>query len=425
MNIVLLNDAAYIRGGADRVAFDSARGLARQGHTVVLFTAFGPIAEDLVGVPGLTVICLGDTWLRNDRGPAAALRGIWNSDAARRLREVLADFDASETVVHAHLYSSALSASVLHAALRAGFPTVLSLHDYFITCPNGAYFVFPHAQLCERKALSASCLACHCDSRKRMHKLWRIARTWTQNRVAKIPQRLTAYAAVSETCATLARRDLPKGARIVVVPNIVGVDRHPPVDVTRNRTLVFTGRLEDYKGPQLLAQAAARLGLPVTFCGTGPLETELKRIYPAATFTGWLKPERIFEELGRARAFVFPSVYRETFGLSAAEALARGIPVVASRGTAAEEFVHHERNGLLFAHNSVDDLTTQLARLDDDAFVRRLGGDAYQRYWDKPLTTEAHLDCLMTFYRSVIRPVGERVSSHRPLNGDPERGPHE
>ena len=402
MNIVILNDAAYIRGGADRVAFDSARGLAGQGHTVVLFTAFGPVADDLVGIPGLTVICLGDTWLRNDRGPAAALRGIWNRDAAHRLREVLAGFSPSETVVHAHLYSSALSASVLHAALRAGFPTVLSLHDYFITCPNGAYFVFPKAQQCDRRALSMSCLACHCDSRKRVHKLWRVARTWTQNRVARIPQRLTAYAAVSETCATLARRDLPKEARIEVVPNIVGVDQHPAVDVTKNRTLVFTGRLEDYKGPQLLAQAAARLGLPVTFCGTGPLEAELKRMYPAATFTGWLKPEQIFEELGRARAFVFPSVYRETFGLSAAEALARGIPVVASRGTAAEEFVHHERNGLLFAHNSADDLTTQLARLSDDAFVRQLGDDAYKRYWEKPLTAGAHLENLLRFYRSAL-----------------------
>jgi glycosyltransferase involved in cell wall biosynthesis len=133
------------------------------------------------------------------------------------------------------------------------------------------------------------------------------------------------------------------------------------------------------------------------------MEAELRRLNPGATFTGWLSPERVLEELGKARVFVFPSVYRETFGLSAAEALARGIPVVASRGTAAEEFVLHGRNGLLFDHNSVDDLTAQLALLNDDMLVARLGAEAYRLYWERPLTTEAHLESLQKLYSSVTR----------------------
>jgi glycosyltransferase involved in cell wall biosynthesis len=411
VNIVILNDAACIRGGADRVAFDSARGLAARGHRVVLFTAFGPVDESISGVPGLEVICLGNSWLRNDRGLPAMTRGLWNREAAVQLRGLLSRLEPADTIVHAHLYSSALSASVMDASMRAGFATVLTLHDYFITCPNGAYFVFPKAKLCERRALSMSCLACHCDSRRRAHKAWRVARTWLQNRVAKIPQRLTAYAAVSGVCETLARRDLPADAPIEVLPNIVGVERHPPVDAARNRSLVFTGRLENYKGPHLLAEAAARLNLPVTFCGTGPLEAELKQRYPQARFTGWVTPEQVFEELGQARGFVFPSVYRETFGLSAAEALARGIPVVASRGTAAEEFVHHDRNGLLFAHNSVDDLTVQLAKLADDSLVSRLGAEAYETYWQAPLTAERHLEHLMRFYGDALNRAKAKAGS--------------
>jgi glycosyltransferase involved in cell wall biosynthesis len=403
VNIIILNDAAYIRGGGDRVAFDSAIALVSSGHRVILFTAFGPVASELQSCAGLTVICLGTPWLREEQSSwQAALRGMWNWKAAGRLRALLAEFDPRDTVVHAHLYSSALTGSVLHASIRAGFVTVLTLHDYFITCPNGAYFVFPQGQACARRALSRSCLSCHCDSRKRSHKVWRIARTWLQNRIAQIPRRLTAYIAVSQFCATRARRDLPAAARIEVIPHMVAIERQPPVEVAQNRALVFTGRLEDYKGPQLLAQAAARLRLPVTFCGTGPFEAELRRIYPEAVFTGWIKPTEIVRELGRARAFVFPSIVGETFGLSAVEALARGLPVVASRGTAAEEFVHHGKNGLLFAHNSVDDLAVQLATLADDKVVSRMGATAYQAYWEKPLTTEAHLIQLEAFYRSVL-----------------------
>jgi glycosyltransferase involved in cell wall biosynthesis len=403
VNIVLINDAAFIRGGADRVAFDSAYALASLGHRVILFAAFGPVAPELQATRSISVICVGTGWIRQEQTSfGAAMRGIWNRKTAARLRALLAGLDPKETVVHVHLYSSALSASVLDASLRAGFATVLSIHDYFITCPNGAYFVFPRAEICERRALSLSCLACHCDSRKRLHKVWRVARTWLQNRIMRIPGRLTAYVAVSETCAELARRDLPAGSRIEVIPNIVGMERLPPVDVSRNRAFVFSGRLEDYKGPQLLARAAVRLGLPVIFCGAGPLESELRRICPSARFTGWLQPGGVLEELGRARAFVFPSVYRETFGLSAVEALARGIPVVASRGTAAEEFIRHDENGLLFAHNSVDDLAAQLAMLADDKIVGRLGQEAYLKYWEHPLTVEIHVSRLLKFYRSVL-----------------------
>jgi len=413
VNIIIINDAAFIRGGADRVAFDSAAGLAALGHRVTLFTGFGPIDPALEAIPGITIHCLGTGWLKQEQtSPGAAIRGMWNFSAARRLREVLKGFDRRDSVVHVHLYAAGLTCSVLNESLSAGFPTILTLHDYFITCPNGAYFVFPKAQLCERDALSWSCFRCHCDSRKQIHKYWRFARTWIQGRIAKIPERVTAYAAVSETCAKLARRDLPNSARIEVVPNIVAVERGAPVDVAKNRALVFTGRLEDYKGPQLLAQAAARLGLPVVFCGTGPMEAELRGLCPEASFTGWLSPHRILEELGKARAFVFPSVYRETFGLSAAEALARGIPVIASRGTAAEEFVLHGENGLLFQHNSVDDLVSQLSLLEDDSLVARLGAEAYRLYWEKPLTTEAHIECLQKLYNSVNGrqeppPVGE------------------
>lgn len=400
--VVILNDAAYIRGGADRIAFDSARGLAELGWRVILFTSFGPVAPELQTMPNLTVHCLGGSWLRERQlSPRVALAGLWNGDAARRFRGMLAALDPAETIVHAHLYSSALSASVLHAALRAGFPAILSLHDYFITCPNGAYFVFPKAELCERRALSASCLTCQCDSRRATHKVWRVARTWLQNSVARIPQRMTAYAAVSRTCAELARRDLPPGADVRVIPNVVAVDRSAPVQAAKNRALVFTGRLEMYKGPQLLAAATARLGLPVVFCGSGPLESTLRRLNPNARFTGWLTPTEVLAELQQARAFMFPSVFRETFGLSAAEGLARGLPVVASRQTAAEEFVHHERNGLLFEHNSVDSLTEQLATLTDDVRIQRLGATAYADYWRAPLTLQNHLQYLVAMYDDI------------------------
>ena len=58
MTVVVLADFAFVNGGAGRIALDSAKGLARRGHDVILFTAVGPIAEDLRSVRGLTNVCL-------------------------------------------------------------------------------------------------------------------------------------------------------------------------------------------------------------------------------------------------------------------------------------------------------------------------------------------------------------------------------
>jgi glycosyltransferase involved in cell wall biosynthesis len=400
--IVLVNDAAFVRGGADRIVFDCAAGLAARGYRVVLFAGMGPVAQELEQNPGIEVVCANLPGLRQDsRHFAAFLRGLWNRPAAAALRRVLTRFDPNKTVVHVHLYMGALSPSVPHTACAMGFKTVLTLHDYFLTCPNGAYFVFPESRVCQCRPLRTACLATHCDSRTRLHKPWRVLRGFIQARAARLPQRLSALIAVSEISRQTIQRHLPKNTPLEVVPNIVSVARRPRSDVAAHQNYVFSGRLEDYKGPQLLAQVGAATGLPVVFCGTGPMEPRLRQMIPQARFTGWLGSTQLDHELRTARAFVFPSIVPETFGLSAAEALAHGLPVIASAGTAAREFVKDGVNGLLFAPGSVEDLTAKMRLLADPALATRLSENAHRGYWAAPLSLNCHLDRLGKIYQRL------------------------
>jgi glycosyltransferase involved in cell wall biosynthesis len=398
-----VNDFAHLRGGGDRVAIASAIGLADAGHLVTFFAAVGPIDPELSSHPGVNVICLGIQDILRDPNRVRAMRnGAWNASAAKCFRSLLSKHHTDATVVHVHSFTKAFSSAVPCAGADMGFRTVLSLHDYFLMCPNGAYFEYPQMDVCTRRPLGRECFSCRCDARNHAHKLWRFARTWWQNRVADLPGKLNCVIAVSRTNFETARSILPPECRIELVSYPVDAAQTEPVAVEENDGFLFVGRMEFYKGPQILAEAAASLKARVVFCGEGPAVEIVRTIYPAAEMAGWQDREALSAFFRRARALVFASLWPETFGLTAVEALARGVPVIASKGTAAEESVEHGANGLLFERGSASSLAEMMQRISDPVFARQLGREAHRRYWQNPLTLKKHVVRLEAVYSSVM-----------------------
>ena len=174
-----------------------------------------------------------------------------------------------------------------------------------------------------------------------------------------------------------------------------------PVD--KGSAFVFLGRLVPEKGAELFAQASDRAGVSAVFVGQGELEDDLRRRFPRATFRGWLETSEAMAVLRQARALVFPSLWYETFGLSAIEAMANGVPVIVSDSCAASEFVKDGYSGLHFQSGSVESLSSQLCRLRDDGLALRLGRNAHNWYWRDPWSLDAHVDQLSVVYRQILQ----------------------
>ncbi len=78
----------------------------------------------------------------------------------------------------------------------------------------------------------------------------------------------------------------------------------------------------------------------------------------------WVGYQREIEKwYGYFDSYVLPSVTRESFGITLAEAMASGIPVVASRIGGTPEIIDHKKNGLLSIPGSSQDLSDQLLYL--------------------------------------------------------------
>lgn len=398
-----MSDHASVTGGAEMVAITSAVGLVEAGYEVTFVAGAEPRDPRLSEHPFRRVEVLGATGFHQSKRKGSAFRNaLWNRSAYAMMGRALEGLDPGRTVVHFHSYLSILSPSVLGAALDTGYPCVSTLHDYGIVCPNSGLYIHPKRVVCPYRPLSLRCVVTQCSKRNYLSKAALVMRSEVLLRRVRAASRIKAFIAVSHRNGEIVRPFLPKGAIIQHLRNPYQGSREPRVEAEANEPLVFVGRLTSEKDPVRLAEAAKRVGMPVVFVGTGPLEDQVRAASPGAEITGWVSQEGVSAWFRRARANVMTSRWHEGSPLSLTDAAARGVPSVVPATMAGAENVEPGMTGFHFDLASDDSLDRSLAALRDDGTVRRSSEAAYERFWADPPTLEAHVRGLAEIYESVL-----------------------
>ena len=185
--------------------------------------------------------------------------------------------------------------------------------------------------------------------------------------------------AVSTSVAAWLRETGYDSRRITVVPNgVPSLDHLPPRSPPTGRwTLGALGLWRPRKGLETLLDAVARLrstsdGADVALRVVGPWETpEYERhvhdhvarleLSDLVEFRGFTTDTT--SELLQFNTLVLPSLYGEGLPMVVLEAMARGVPVVASRCEGLSDVIRHDVDGLLVEPGDAEDLARQLARL--------------------------------------------------------------
>jgi glycosyltransferase involved in cell wall biosynthesis len=213
----------------------------------------------------------------------------------------------------------------------------------------------------------------HKLTRPLIHKIWRESLKPVAN---------------SEGLKRLAQQSAPQ-MDIATIPNGIDTERyHPSLNgAARPRVrLLFVGRLSVQKDLPTLIDALSHVvrqtpNVELHIVGDGPERARLQRMVSErhlsdrVTFRGWVNKDRIAECYQNADAFVLPSRY-EGMPNVVLEAMACGLPIVATDIAGCEELVQENVNGYLVPVGDSDALAARLTALVSDPALRQRMGSA-------------------------------------------------
>ena len=323
----------HVRGLAD--------GLAARGHEpLILAPAAGAVNEPDVRAVGRPVrIPYG-----GKVAPICPSRSSW-----RRVRDTLRAFEPD--VVHVHEPFS--PSTSMFATLSSTAPVVATFHAF-------------HAR---SRLLGAAAP---------------VLRT--------IARRIDASIAVSEAAAEFVSPVVSSG--IEIVPNGVDVDRfanatEPALGLPSGRIVLWAGRLDPQKGFAIAVRAFGELArrfedLWLVVAGDGRDRHAVASLSPDArrrvVMLGAVPNRELHRYHAAAEVYVAPATGHESFGVALVEALAAGVPVVATDIPGYREVIRGAVDGLLVPPGDAPALSEAVARvLEDPALAERLSAAGRER----------------------------------------------
>jgi glycosyltransferase involved in cell wall biosynthesis len=346
--------------------------------------------------------------VQNPEGAVHAARALaaapWNPTRYRAMRRTVRE--CRPDVAHVHNTWFALTPAVLTALRAERVPVVMTLQNYRLLCVNA--FLFRDGRVC------TDCVgthpwhgvqhACYRDSRPQSAIA---AATITTNRALRTWDHVDRFVAPSRFVRQVFIDAGVAADRITVKPNTVSDPGPRPAPPSTANEVVYAGRLSPEKGVDTLLAGWAKAGgtvagMELVVVGEGPQRGELERMAVAGVrFTGWLAADDLQALLLRARALVFPSVWWENFGRVIIEAMAAGLPVMASDIATPAEVVAPLGAGWLVPPGDAPAWAAHLARLGDDSFVDA-GGAAARAAFESEFAPDVGLDRLLAVYASVV-----------------------
>jgi glycosyltransferase involved in cell wall biosynthesis len=343
-------------------------------------------------------------------------------------------------IVHAHGWKKYSCI----AARMIGVPCVVTAHHGGIVCPAGA-LLNAEDEICRVPVSDLACLKC-CIRSVPGWRLWfpllsmipLKVRLWIGNRLGTVPfiPFLTPFGIISCSIRDKiqAVRDIGQSAdrviapspaiadafvrngvpeqKVAVVPHGIPLPGYQPLSPDfgdRPLRFIYLGRINHVKGVHVMLRAFKDLQ-PETYVlhivGNAVTKSEkrylkgLQRDFSSvsAVWHGGIPHVEIPDFIASCDVMVHPAICLEVYGLTIAESLAVGRPVIATRCGGAEVQIRDGENGVLIPPNDPGALSDALLRfIEDHSLILKMS-----RNTGPVRKIEEHVNDLVKLYRQLI-----------------------
>jgi glycosyltransferase involved in cell wall biosynthesis len=411
MRILFLNSYQTVRGGAERLLFDTSTELVARGHKVSIVIAHDdrrslnpemwPARINRYHVPEL-IVPLTDRYNYNRLRRTPQYR-----ETLRYLQDII-DIEEPD-IIHIHNFPRI---EVLNE-VRTKVPIVRTIHSYENLCGNQLKRL-PAGSICTEKLGPA------CKSNCGIPQTFKAMRVRAENRMMK--KQFEKLIAVSSYLKDVLVTNGFPAERIAVLNNFTRLGPKP-LNVIEQNVVLYVGRLTPEKGLLELIESVGltktrpRL-LVVGKDGILGRSNYHKTIVEKAALRGveiefldWCGGDDLRRAYQRAKVVAFSSVWPEPFGLVGIEAMMQSKPVVAFDCGGVRDWLQHGKTGFLVPHLDTRQFSYCLDQLIMNDGLRRVMGVEAQECARERFTAEAHLNGLLDIYTEVVN----EGSANRPF----------
>jgi glycosyltransferase involved in cell wall biosynthesis len=334
-----------------------------------------------------------------------AARIVYSTEARKKISDLVRKIQPD--VAHIHGIYHQISPSVLPVLKKNGIPTVMTVHDYKLACPN--YRFYSNNRVCEKcrrtkyyqavlnkcvKGSYAASLVCALEAY--LHRLLKIYETNIDVFICPskwLRQKMIEYG-------------LP-ARKLLHVPNFVNPDDYA-ASWPGGNYIIYFGRIAPEKGLRTLIDAMKGIeSTRLTIVGEGQVKSALedycrKERVSNCDFLGYRGGEELLNLVGNSQFAVLPSEWYENSPMSVLEAFACGKPVVGANIGGIPELIDDGVTGLIFEPGNAEELSQKLrVLLKAPSLIDGMGKNARRKVQEE-YSAEKHYESIMGIYARLM-----------------------
>jgi len=357
MRILLINNSHSIKGGADRVYFNTGKLMEEHNHEVQYFSTIDQENEPtefskyFVKVSNKRESCFVTKL-------AGVKDYIYNKKAYLNLCTLIEE--KKPDIAHIHLFCGGLSSSILKALKKYNIPIVQTVHDYRLLCPANA-FLDSEDRICE-KCINKSYYQCSVNRCvdgnfffSTMPALEAYFRKYLINPLDFIDHFIFVSKFSQQKHEEFDQKYKSKSSHLY---NFTTIPKTNPSPIKREYFLYF-GRLSKEKGLTTLLNAALQTGIRLKIVGSGPMFNELyslTRENSNIEILSHQSGEILANTITHASFIIVPSEWYENNPMTVLEAYSAGKPVIGSRIGGIPEIIEDGKTGFLYESRNTEEL---------------------------------------------------------------------